>query len=349
MRKIGAFPITVAVAFAFALLLAVPAYASTRDDLNYNYQSAKVFYEGAKDEQGKNAEEIKKTEKEIAGTEDAIDRSRAQLDETAITVYKGTRGRDVIVDLILNASSFQDAVARYDAYEKIENYYYDRIGELSIELDDLNEQKVELEEQKAEIEAKVEEARIAAEAAALALLDNTHTDGAKYHQRQGVSNNCGATAFIVGVNTILHENRYVDNVAVWEGPGFEGDSTSDLAYRGGTWLVANGLADIISIGLVPGDVHTVDDMRYLLEEGYVVIASSGSGSTFQRAGAGEAPKGSFPDGHWVCFYCYDNGIFYANDSAVEADEGAGCVYTEGEMQEWLDGRENHFATTLKKK
>lgn len=330
-------------------LFAQPAFASTRDELKVNYQSAVLNYENAISDQVRNEGKIDQVEGEIAVNERKMGQTQEQLDETAVSLYKGSRGNWVIIDLLLESSSFSDAVERYDKYEKIEKYYRSKIDELSLEKRGLDIKRNYLEEQRAEIERAVAESKRKAEEAALALLDNTHADGADFHQRQGVGNNCGATAFIVAVNTLLHENRYVDNVAVWEGPGFEGDSTADLGWRGSNWLIANGLFDLIEVVTVPGDIHTAQGMRDWLEAGYVVIASSGPGSVWQYADATQGDEGSFPDGHWIVFYRYEDGVFYANDSSADAPKGAGCPYDEGQMQQWLDGRSNHFAVAMKKR
>ena len=85
------------------------------------------------------------------------------------------------------------------------------------------------------------------------------------------------------------------------------------------------------------------------DQGHVVIISSGAGSAWQRADGTVAAPGSFPDGHWIVFYYYADGIFYANDSSVAAKQGAGCPYNEEQMQQWLSGRGNHFAVAMKKR
>lgn len=343
-------PVLAGVVLVCALgLFAQPAFASTRDDLKNNYQSAVLNYENAVNDQARNEEKIVQVEGEIATNERKMAKTQEQLDKTAVSFYKGSRGNWVIVDLLLESSSFSDAVSRYEKYEKIEKYYRGKIEDLSLEKRGLDIKRNYLEERRAEIERAIDDAKRKAEEAALALLDNTHTDGASFHQRQGVGNNCGATAFIVAVNTLLHENRFIDNVAVWEGPGFNGDSTSDLGWRGSNWLIANGLFDLIEIVTVSGDIHTTQVMRDWLEEGYVVIVSSGSGSVWQRADGTQTEGDPFPDGHWIVFYRYEDGIYYANDSSVEAAKGAGCPYDEDQMQQWLDGRENHFAVAMKKR
>lgn len=343
-------PALAGVAIACALGLFVqPAFASTRDDLRNNYQSAVINYESAIQDQERNEAKIVEVEGEIATNERRMEKTQEQLDKTAVSLYKGSRGSWTIIDLLLESSSFSDAVMRYEKYEKIEEYYRDKIGELSLAKHGLNIKRNYLEDRRTEIEKAIADAKHKAEEAAMALLDNTHSDGADFHQRQGVGNNCGATSFIVAVNTILHENRYVDNVAVWEGPGFNGDSTADLGWKGSNWLVANGLFDLIEIVTVPGDIHSAQSMREWLEEGYVVIVSSGSGSTWLRADGTWAEDDSFPDGHWIVFYRFEDGVFYANDSSVDSTKGAGIPYDEDQMQQWLDGRSNHFAVAMKKR
>ena len=326
-----------------------PAHAATRDELVGSYQSAIVNYEKAVGAKDSNAAEIVEIEGDIAKAEQNIELTQEELGETAATLYKSSRGNRVLVDMLLESNSFQDAVARYEKYEKIAEYYRDKADELAAKRERLSQYKQRLERKKAELEKEVEDAKRAADAAALALLDNTHTDGAQFQQVQGNGSNCGATAFIVGVNVLLHENRYPDNVGVWSSPSFSSDSTTAIAWKGSNWLIDNGLFDMISVETVPGDIHNTQDMRAWLEEGNVLVVSSGPGSVFVHADGGAAPLGSYPDGHFILVYSYDNGIFYANDSAVSAAQGAGCPYTEEQMQQWLSGRENHFAVALKKR
>ena len=344
-------PLVMAGVFVVALLFAFvqPAQASTRDDLKGSYQSAIINYEKAVDAQDRNAAETVRVQEEIAYAERKIDHAQEELGDTVAKLYKESRGGQVLIDMLLDSSSFEDMVARYDQYDKISRYYHDKAIEIAEQREHFMLYKNMLEVRKAEIEAEAAEAKRAAEAAELALLDNTHSDGANFHQVQGVGNNCGATSFIVAVNTILHENRYPDNVGVWSSSSFNSDSTADIAWKGSNWLIANGLSEQISIETVPGDIHNVQDMRAWLEEGYVLVISSGSGSTWQRADGTQAAAGSFPDGHYVVFYRYEDGVYYANDSSVPAAQGAGCPYNEDQMQQWLDGRGNHFAVALKKR
>ena len=336
---------------AAALMLAAPAtaFAADAEQLAIAYTDALKGYENALDEQEQNAGEIEGLAREIERTEGSIGRAQSELGETAVAYYKGTRFQSVLVELVLGSTSFQDAVMRYDLYEKVERRCAARIDDLIDQRDDLAGQKAELEARKAEIEARVEEAKREAEQAERALLDATHSDGAQYHQVQGNGSNCGATSFIVGVNLLLHENRFTDNVAVWKGAGFNGDSTVNLAAKGKAWLLANHLNNEFDIEEVPGDVHKASELKELLDAGNVVIISSGPDSEWHLADGTTLEKGAHAEGHWVVFYRCEGGIFFCNDSSEVAAKGAGCPYTEEQMQKWLDGRSYHFATILSKK
>ena len=48
----------------------------------------------------------------------------------------------------------------------------------------------------------------------------------------------------------------------------------------------------------------IQQLRDELNQGHVVIISSGAGSAWQRADGTVAAPGSFPDGHWIVFYYY---------------------------------------------
>ena len=344
-------------ALAAALLLSLclapgVAFAATMDQLNAAYAAALRGYEDALDERAQNAEEIEETEQAIQEAEQLRAQVQGELNETAVTLYKDTRASNVLVDLLLGSSSFQDAVMRYDLYEKVQRRCMERVGELAQQRDELSAQKSDLEDRQRSLEQKVVQAREEAEKAEEALLRASHSDGDEYHQVQGNGSNCGATAFIVGVNILLGEERYDDNVEVWEGPGFEGDSTNALAVRGEKWLESEDLDDEIGIQEVAGDIHDAADLQKYLEDGNVVVISSGSGSEWRYADNPDEGEHKYDDGHWVVFYYYDaegddgNGVFYCNDSGVSSKRGAGCPYTQDQMQDWLDGRENHFATIL---
>ena len=172
-----------------------------------------------------------------------------------------------------------------------------------------------------------------------------YSDGYLYHQKQGNGSNCGATAFAVSVNILLRENKYMDNVAVWKSKAFEQDSTKNLDVKGTKWLELNGLSSKIAIERVSGDIHYASEMRAQLEQGRMVIISSGSGSVWQHADGTQETNGH-SSGHWIVFYHYSNGVYYANDSSKVAAKGAGAPYTEAQMQQWLDGRSSHSAQVV---
>ena len=334
------------VLLASSCLVPSTAFAVSMDQLQAAYVKALSGYEKALNAKDENAAEIEEAERKIEEAEQQRKSAEGELGETASALYKDTRSNNVLVDIILGSRSFQDAVIRYDLYEKVENRCVERIEELAARRDELTAQKEELEAQKNDIGKRVEKARKEAELAEKALIRASHVDGDRYQQVQGNGSNCGATSFTVGLNILLHEKRYTDNVAVWEGAGFNGDSTNNLARRAKMWLIANKLDDKVGIEEVRGDVHETSELKELLNDGNVVIISSGGGSVWQYADGSTAAPSAFPDGHWIVFYRCSKGVFYCNDSAVETKKGAGCAYTEKEMQQWLDGRANHFATIM---
>ena len=338
----------VSAALVAAALVAAPAtaYAADIEQLTNAYTSALQGYETALDEQEQNAQEIASIEQQITQVETAINRSQGELDETAVQLYKERNRVEPLLDLIIGSANFHDAVVRYDLYERVERYAAERIEQLSGERAQLGEQRNELEARKHEIESRVEEARLAADEAEQALRKASHTDGAQYHQTQGNNANCGATSFIVAVNTLLHENRFPDNVEVWKSPSFGSDSTTDLVAKGRSWLVANGLADQIIMDYVTGDMQTTAQLAEELKQGHVIVMSSGPSSVWQRADGTETKSSAFPGGHYMMCYHYEDGVFYCNDSSVGPEKGAGVKYTEAQMQQWLDGRGFHFAVSM---
>ena len=333
---------------ALSLACAYPAFAATVDDLSATYKLATTVYQDTLAEQEENAKEITAVKKEIKEVKRELEASKENLGNSAVAIYKHERNRTDMLSMVLESESITDAMVRYDNYTRVQNYWTDTVEGIKQERAELGDKKDKLEKERDRISDKLFEALNAVEAAKAAMNDANHLDGARYHQRQGNNSNCGATSFIVGVNILLHENRYIDNVAVWSGAGFQGDSTQSLAFKGSTWLMAHGLSDVITCKTVAGDIHVADQLKAELEQGNVVVISSGSGSTWQRADGTEAP-GLFPDGHWIVFYHYEDGVFYANDSSVGAAKGAGCKYTTRQMQQWLDGRGNHFAVSMSKK
>lgn len=334
---------------ALSLFCALPAFAVTRDDLAASYRVATTTYQTALAEQKQNKQDIVVVNNEIRANELDLAKSKDHLADSAIAMYKHERNRSDVLSLLLESESLNEAIKRCENYVRIEKYWVETVEGIKRERAELGDKKEKLEKESEIIGEKVDSAAKAVDAAKAAMADADHSDGAKYHQRQGNGSNCGATSFIVGVNILLHEKRYTDNVAVWKGPGFNGDSTQSLDFKGATWLMAEGLADQITCESVSGDIRYTEQLEAELEQGKVVIISAGPGSVWQHADGSETGSGAFPDGHWIVFYYYEDGVFYANDSSVKASKGAGCEYTTGQMQEWLDGRSNHFATTLSKK
>ena len=332
-----------------SLACACPAFAATVDDLTATYQIAQATYQSTLTEQEENAKEISAVKGEIALANRELEKSKENLGASAVAVYKHERNRSDMLNMMLESESVTDAIERFESYTRIEKYWSETVEGVKKERAKLGKKKEELEQERDRISDRLFESLNAVEVARAALRDADHSDGAFYHQKQGNGSNCGATSFIVGVNILLHDNYFTDNVAVWNGPGFEGDSTQSLGFKGSTWLMANGLSSQITCKALAGDIHFADQLKAELEQGKVVIISSGPGSVWQRADGTETDAKVFPDGHWIVFYYYNDGVFYANDSSVSASKGAGCAYTTEQMQEWLDGRENHFATVLTKK
>ena len=338
-----------AVALSASCLMCPPnAYAQTVDELEVTFQAAVAVYNDALDAKKQNEVESVEVNEHIQQLQEEIEADKVQLNETAVQLYKQNPGRGKLIDMILETNSLDDAIKCYDGYMRIQQYYLDSITSIKNKREELELTQAELERKHTTIIDQIEDARLNALDAQEAYLDADHSDGAFYHQRQGVDSNCGATAFIVGVNTLLHWNLYNDNVAVWEGAGFEQDSTSSLGYKASIWLSENGLSDQIRVRTIQGDIHTAGELQDELEQGHVVILSSGPGSVWNYAD-GSAVPGLFPYGHWIVFYYYKDGVFYANDSSADARKGAGCPYTTAEMQRWLDGRSNHYAVALEKK
>lgn len=339
----------VVIGFVMSLFMVSPAFAATLQELEANYQAATKVFEEAKVEQKKNADAIEVKKAEIKENERQFTRTQDNIADTTVALYKSERHRNDLVALVLESSSLEDAVNRYENYKRIEEYCARRIAEIKETRQRLAAEKEKLEIEREQIAVKVEETKRAAEEAERKWRDADHSDGAQYHQRQNNDRNCGATSFIVGVNILLHENRYLDNVAVWAGPGFNKNSTIDIDIKGTKWLQANGLADVIAVETYPGDIHNTAQMRAVLEQGKLIVISSGPGSNWQNADGTCTGTGAHKGGHWIVFYYYKDGVFYANDSSKVAAKGAGCIYKEKDMQQWLDGRSNHFATIMSKK
>lgn len=343
------FAFAVAVASVMALLcLPAHARAVTVDQLELNYQLAVSDYEDALVQKDRNKDDLAAAAVEIKIVEAQEAKAEQDLGEAAKVYYKHHPGRAKLMDMLISSSSLDEAIACYDYYSRIEKRYNEQLVEVREKRAQLEELTAELERNKRAIQAEIDKTKSAAKEAKIEWIGASHADGAMFHQKQGVDNNCGATAFTVAVNILLHEERFSDNVAVWSGPGFNGDSTTNLGGKAIVWLAANDLGDQIGVETISGDIRTTEQLKAELTQGHVVILSSGPGSVWRYVGDVARP-GLFPFGHWIVFYNYTDGVFYANDSSVDATLGAGCPYTEEQMQQWLDGRGSHFAVSLYKK
>ena len=302
-------------ALACALACVAPAYADTLEELEEGYRLAYAEYESLLGQQAEvesdisdNGDKIKQTEVEISQAESEIDRNAQALSETAVALYKYYPESGSIVDAVLGSSSIGEALNCLEGYARIQGSYTDQLRsfkELKAQLDtkkqELSDLRKNLKEQKKQLKAQVHEAKVSAAEWLAAYRDLDHSDGELYHQRQGNNKNCGATAFIMGVNILLHENRFTDNVGVWASSAFKKDSTGAIARKGTAWLRANGLDDQMVIENVSGDIHSAEKMRAELEQGNVIITSSGSGSIWQYTD-GPAKKGAHSRGHYIVFY-----------------------------------------------
>lgn len=333
-------------ALVASCLFALPAQAKTLDELEEQYQIAVTNLEYVQNQQNRNDQEIAQTQHDIDMVEAQAIQAQETSDRAAIALYKNSAKRDDLIGLMLESGSLTEAIERYESYERIEEYCVEMHRKARIKQAELDILKRHLDERKAAIAEELAAAQKDVDDAEKAIENANHADGDQFHQLQGNGSNCGATSFIVGVNVLLHENRFKDNVAVWESESFGKDSTTAIATKGAHWLKANELDDVIAIETVKGDIRTTDQLREQLDESCVVVISSGSGSVWQRADGEPAEEGSFPDGHYMLVYWYDGEGFYVNDSSVKAEQGAGVLYTEEQMQQWLDGRGTHFAVVM---
>ena len=316
------------------------------DLLSAEYEAAKDVYEQTLKRQAENTERITQLKDEITTAETQYREAQERLETASIEMYKNAAEPGDLIDSMLRASSLRESITLYDDYAHIQAARQGECEEARAACKDLRTTLTDLNEERAALDAEVEQTREKLEAAKDALRKASHLDGAKYHQVQKNGVNCGATAFTVGVNIMLGKKKFKDNEKVWASEAFGCDSTVNLAEKGQAFLEDNDLDDQLSFDYVKGDITQTDKLRKLLEAGNVVVISSGSGSEWVRVDKAEPQKGLYPDGHWIVFYGYEKGIYYANDSAVTAKKGAGCPYTEDQMQQWLDGRATHFACVL---
>lgn len=323
--------------------------ASKTETLTADYLAAVKNYHEMLDRQRDNAQAIEQIEVEIEEAESQLAKSQVHLEQASIEMYKNGIQPGELLETVLAAPSLSESVTLYDDYTRLEAHRWQQCEDARIECESLRGNLAELVEQRNSLAAEVASTRQAVADAKDALRKAAHLDGDKYHQVQGNGVNCGATSFTVGVNILLGEKQFTDNVKVWASDAFSRNSTINLVEKGRAWLADNDLDDIIDFRYVKGDLHTAAELKAELEKGNVVVISSGSGSEWQRVDAADSQKGLYPGGHFICFYGYSEGIFYANDSAVSAKRGAGCPYTEEQMQQWLDGRSYHAACVLSRK
>ena len=180
------------------------------------------------------------------------------------------------------------------------------------------------------------------------IVSSDTSGGARYHQTQGNGENCGASAVAVGINILLGltGDKAYDNISVWY--AMDCDTTVNLLGKTQSFISSNGLSDKLSAYELPGgaDTHATSAYKDELSQGHIVISSSGAGAPFLNAdGSGSRTY----EGHWICFYWYDNNTYYVNDSAVGSSQGAGVGYSEAGLQAWLDGRSYHCAFVIASK
>lgn len=168
-----------------------------------------------------------------------------------------------------------------------------------------------------------------------------NANGAKYHQKQKNSHCCGATAVAVGMNILLGESKF-DGLAVWNSKQMGQDTKHyDLVKKTESFIKANKLGGKLKSFAIAGgrDTKSTDYYKKALEKGYVVISSSGAGAKFRHK------DGTYKlhNGHWIVFYRYENGVFYANDSSQSKSKGAGAPYKTADLKQWLNARDVHAA------
>ncbi len=171
-------------------------------------------------------------------------------------------------------------------------------------------------------------------------------NGQNFWQVQQNGENCGMTAFLVGVNTLLGENIYTDNAGEWanyggysEAIGF-GDNP-----QAQNWINDHGLSNKVTVTGIQ-NINSKEELYDHLSKGEVVVSSSGGDNIFKRN------DGSYQyyDGHYILFYKTENGKCYANDSSVgDPSLAAGVEYTEEDLDRWFAAPGNHGSITMARK
>lgn len=174
------------------------------------------------------------------------------------------------------------------------------------------------------------------------------SDGEKYAQIQGrhydggtestdnidkgaQGSACGATSFTVGVNMLLGEVHKFCGVEVWK----EMDSISTTIgwdsgkTKASDWLKSKGLDSQIEVTGI-NDISSRDQLAKKLSEGNVCVVSSGNASVFKNKDGSKRYSG----GHYILFYKYENGTFYANDCG-SSKAGGGVEYSESEVDDYF--------------
>ena len=153
-------------------------------------------------------------------------------------------------------------------------------------------------------------------------------NGKNYWQAQGNSDNCGITALMVAVNTILGDNVYTDNVGEWKNLG---SYTETMGWSSGNnmakrWIDSHGLSNKIEVTGVQ-NIHNKEELQEHLRNGEVVVASS-SGNVFKLADGSTVSRN-----HYITFYAIDDeGNCYANDSArSDSSNYSGIKYTPDDL------------------
>jgi len=171
-------------------------------------------------------------------------------------------------------------------------------------------------------------------------------NGQQYWQVQQNGENCGMTAFMVAVNTVLGENKYTNNAEEWENYGCYseaiGFSGCDQAQ---TWVNDHGLSDKVVVTGVQ-NVNSKEELYEHLNKGEVVVSSSGGANIFKRN------DGSYENyaGHYITFYRTENGNVYANDSSVgDPSLASGVEYTPEDLDNWFAAPGNHGSITVARK
>jgi hypothetical protein len=96
-------------ALAAPCAFSTPAYASTLDDLQANYQAAVGDYQSTVVEQIKNSAKSIALQNEIEIANSDIIESQQRLSEATVKLYKSERHRTDMLDFVLRSSSLTDA------------------------------------------------------------------------------------------------------------------------------------------------------------------------------------------------------------------------------------------------